>query len=430
MVQLSEKSFLKIMLILVFGATFLIALFNWIEDPYNFFHSPVLKGFNDQSVPAPSSRLNKPYNVSKDSYDALIMGSSRGNALKEHESWQGFNVFNMSINAGTIYEMYRNIQHAHAYYPLKRLIIGLDLMCFSATWKYKGQFDENRLLVTESFKGLAPSLRRRLFFRDVSGLLGSKKATEFSFNKMITSFKHYHNHDKKHDKKHRDYHTAFSKTEKGFMTKNGTWLNSPEDSFETFNPVSGYDTVETFEKLVQFCYVHGIDMKIYFSPIHARLLLGMVCVGLWDELEALKTNVYRINRRLAANYNSDPYDIWDFTTINSYSQETIPPLGQEMQWYLEGAHFLPALADKLQTIITGVGEHVDIEEDFGVLLSEMKEDQLGEYYYQQLDRIRKYVADHPKDAIEIFSMARQLGTLQQEAISLIKISEDFRQDVH
>jgi hypothetical protein len=422
MLQLSEKSFLKRFLSLVFGAMLFIALFNWIEDPYYFFHSPVVKGFNDQPVPAPTTRIIRPYDVTKSSYDALIMSSSRGNALKPHESWQGFNVFNMSINAGTIYEMYRYIQHAHAHYPLKRLIIGLDLMSFSAAWKFKGQFDEDRLLVTERLEGVEPLLRRQLFFRDISGMLGSNKATAWSFEKMITSFKNNHSHEKDH----RDYHSVFVKVETGFMEKNGLWLNSPEDSFETFNPVSGYDTVETFEKLVQFCYVNDIDMKIYFSPIHARLLLGMFCVGLWDELKTLKTNVYRINQKLAEKHDSIPYDIWDFTTINSYSQEPIPPLGQEMQWYVEDSHFLPALADKLQTVITGVGEHKDIERDFGVLLSIMKEDQLGEYYSQQLERIRKYVADHPEDAVEIFAKAKELGTLDEEMISRSNISADFR----
>ncbi len=409
---LSEKIFLRLLLAFVFVPVLFAALFNWIVDPYQFFHSPIIKGFNDQQIPTISSRVNKSYDVIKNNYDALIIGSSRGNDLKPHESWQGFKVFNMSINAGTFYEMYRYVQHAHAHYPLKRLVIGLDLMSFSAACKYLGQFDENRLLVTEEFEDVDPLLRREIIFRDISGLLGSKKAIEMSFEKMIVNCKD----SPDHVKTPRDYHQAFIQTESNFMKKGGNWLNGSENRFEMFNPVSGYDPLATFEALAQFCYARGIDMKIFFSPVHARLLLGMFYVGLWDELETLKTRVHQINRRLAARNDRDPFDIWDFSTVNSYSQEAVPPLGQEMQWYHEASHFKPALADKLQTVITGVGDNRHIAADFGVLLSGMNEAQLREHNLKQLNLIRKYVDDHPADGAEVFSQAKQLGTLQQEVL--------------
>ncbi|MGH8221987.1 MAG: hypothetical protein ACREQZ_03345, partial [Woeseiaceae bacterium] len=146
-------------------------------------------------------------------------------------------------------------------------------------------------------------------------------------------------------------HAAFLESEFAFFSEVELlrgFLESDAGFEETIGP--------EFEALLRLSYRNGIDLRFYVSPAHARNgeLLGEM--GLRDEFVRWKRYLLSTTHRIAREFGSEPYPIWDFSDYNAFTMEPLPPLedaDSRMQWHWESSHFTRALGERVLDQVLG-----------------------------------------------------------------------------
>lgn len=377
-----------------------VATVNFLTDPYAI-HNP-RNTPNTALAAHGKDRLYKAYRVNMLKPQAVILGSSRALALRaEHPGWSAAPVYNLALPASVIYEDLRYFQHAHAAGPLHQAVIGLDLLMFNGLQgPYQG-FSEERLNVDRYNRPLPSSSA------DWVASLLSIDALKDSYR---TLFPRSMNRAKRRGAdpvptrpgEKALVRPRFRSTELGFMAGGNIWFPGPQMAFSLRDPATGQLTLNHYRELLALAYRDNVDLRMFISPVHARLLEAMHATGLWPTFERWKHLLVEINEQEARAAGKPPFPLWDFSGYNAYTTETVPrendPV-QEMRWYRESSHYTVELGDRILDRVLGPGAgKVAADGSFGVRLTPANIE-------QDLARIRterrRYLVTHPEDVREV-----------------------------
>lgn len=381
---------------LLAGTLAVVAIFNWLADPYSIYGAPKVKWFNADKVEFVSHlRLTKAHRVATLKPSAIILGSSRaGHGLDpDHPGWEEQRVYNLAIPSPSMYEIYRYFQHANAVQPLKRVVLVLDYRSFTKDG-VGGDFSEERMAATTSgmmnpyyIKGIADDLVDSLLSMDaLSASLRNARRQGWPKDALFDNGRW----DRVTDRY--DHRKAF------FVFMGNTLRRLKERVPYQSHELMGFDYLRD---LIRICHQQGVDLRILISPSHAWHWEAFRVLGLWPQLEDLKRTLVHINEREAARAGKPPFPLYDFSGDNSLTTEAVPAAGNpsaRMHWFWDSVHYKKALGDVILNRVLGDGRSGgSVPSDFGISLrAENVEPHLARLRAAQ----RTYADTHPED-IEI-----------------------------
>lgn len=362
-------------------------------------------------------RLYQAHRINALRPQAVVIGSSRARALRaDHPGWSAAPAYNLALPAAVIYEDLRYFQHAHAAGPLRQAVVGLDLLMFNALQgPYQG-FSEERLNVDRHGRPNPPSNTDR-----VASLL-SIDALRDSYRTLLPGTK-----DRERMRELDEnpglpadapaLRTRFRATERWFVSGGSAWFPRPRLAFALRDPDDRQLTLERYRALLALAYRDDIDLRLFISPVHARLLEAMHATGLWPTFERWKRLLVEVNEQAARAAGKPPFPLWDFSGYNAYTTEPVPresdPV-QQMRWYRESSHYSRALGDRIldRVLGTGTGKPAG-DRSFGVRLTSTTVE-------RHLERIRAerraYLATYPDDVDEVREIAEQTRATRRGVI--------------
>ncbi len=90
------------------------------------------------------------------------------------------------------------------------------------------------------------------------------------------------------------------------------------------------EELENFKEIIDTCKRRNIDIKVFFSPVHAAQLEAIYLSGLWPAFEEWKRQVVKIT------------PVWDFA---DYTSITTEPINDNMQNFVDSVHYQEQIAD-------------------------------------------------------------------------------------
>ena len=394
----------------------MLASFNWLVNPIRLFTAPDIPGFNAYKTSFfLDTFVSKPYIVSRDSPDAVILGTSRAGASlrTEHPGWSGYRVYNFALPGTTALIQWRNFQHASASGELRLAVVSLDFLMFnscndqglqphfrtylerlrggdSTNWEYAQRTLADYLTQLTSWSTSQASwstIRSQQLFG--AGKPGAMYLRADGF------WQSFHAAGARQRK-------AFQAAEKRYM-RNG-WFPAPLHCFEL--EVDGrVSQLDHLRRLMEQAYRQKTRLILYFSPFHARFAEAMHSAGLWPQFEQLKRQVVQMNTELAAQYQAELYKLWDFSGYNSITTEAVPALndtGTKMRYFFDGTHSTPATGTLVQDVIFAVQSGAEqAPADFG---KRLQLDNIETVLAQDRAARLVWMNTHPQDVQEITAL--------------------------
>lgn len=375
--------------------------FNWFADPYAIFHTASREG---QTAQQPALILNerifKTVGLARQKSDVIFLGTSRTDIGigPEHQSFSAKRVVNLATFGQPIRESQRLMQLAVQYAEPKTIIIGLDFFAFNALFPSPSDFSEENFDASRRLKlafSISTSvdawklLRRKTADSgdccDLNGFRTAQDTRQFVGN----------------------YRQRFASNEQSYLMEK--YLPFPECAYAYTSPKARTtSTLDEFRTMVRLAHQHGIDLRFFIPPSHARQWETLAAAGLWEKWEEWKRLVVRTNEDEAQHAGHSAFPLWDFSGYDTISSEAVPVAGDTtlMRWYTDSAHFTPAAGELVLDRMFGVNvAKRKITDDFGVQLTSANLD-------AHLETIRAarqhYRETHAKDIAEIAAMAREV----------------------
>jgi len=116
----------------------------------------------------------------------------------------------------------------------------------------------------------------------------------------------------------------------------------------------------SFRELLHYANTHGIEVRMFVSPVHARYLEWYRRVGWWVLYESWKralVETIEIETQFAPGRAN--FALWDFGGFHSISTEPVPQLGDlrtRMRWYRDTSHYAPEVGDMVLDRVLGKSE--------------------------------------------------------------------------
>lgn len=361
-----------------------IGVFNLLIDTYNIFRTPVIKGINDKKNER--GHITEPYRMFAESYDTLIVGSSRVQAIFCEDVTAIAPELNADcINVSTPHAYFpwfvNLVRHANRIRPVKRIVLGLDFFGFNMTGGVFNPADEERLLNVPGKSDLT-------LINDVLRQLFASGTTELSINSLKGSIQAAS-----------IAHVA--------PTTTSIPQEAQEKIFVSFYPgVLGYyqdysfsgsqgksSSLEFFHSFLNYCMQENIQVFFLISPVHSIMLDIFQKHNLWTQYfqweRALATMVANAN----ASLPSPLFVLWDFSGYNSITTTQVYNDKNKYtpnEYYADPFHYKRIVGrTMLETVLTGTCP----VQDFGVLLtSENIESHLSDLHREREQHSSKNAA--------------------------------------
>lgn len=400
----SFRSYLLKLATLTTALLLLSAGLNYIVDPFDLFDVFKIKGFNASKPESHShARMIKAHKVRFIKPDAIILGSSRSETGldPDHPGWgeQTKTHYNLALHSANIYEVYRYLQHAHENEPLKQVVIGLDFFMFSSNKQNEIDFDESRL----SGYGFLPWGWYTDIFRSLLTYDALKASIDTLSHQRADAASDYAPNGFPDDSR------KWTKIQKkgghrGAAISSERYTLTAVDGFIFFNLFEDNSDIspkmQVFSQILDYCRKNGIDLRLILSPVHARRLVLLHQIGLWEEFESWKTQLVQAVERI-----NPAAQLWDFTGFSIITTETFPELGDtdtQMNWYWESSHYKKLTGVRVLDIV--LGRQQDSEQrftDFGILLSSKN---IEAHLQNQRQGLEQYIGQFPEQVAEIQTM--------------------------
>lgn len=343
--------------------SFILAIlggFNILIDPYNIFRTPAIKGINEKKNER--GHITEPYRMLTESYDTLIVGSSRVQAIFCEDVTAIAPELNADcINVSTPHAYFpwlvNLVRHANRIRPVKRVILGLDFFGFNMTGGVFNPADEERLLDVPGKSDLT-------LINDVLRQLFASGTTELSINSFKDSIR-----------------TA--SITHGAPTATTTSQDAQEKIFVSFYPgVLGYyqnysfsgaqgkpSSLAYFQALLNYCMQENIQVYFFISPVHAIMLDIFQKHNLWTQYRQWESALATMVANANASLQSPLFVLWDFSGYNSITTTQVYNDNNKYtpnEYYADPFHYKRIVGrTMLETVLTGTCP----VQDFGVLLT-------------------------------------------------------------
>jgi len=356
-----------------FFAIFTVGLcgFNWFIDPLGFYKPPEVFGVNfikDQMWK--HDRAIKAWGIKSMEPDGLVLGTSRSavGITTDHPGWEAEAVYNSSLTASTMFELYRYLQHAYAFNDVKEVVFGLDFMAFNPARANPVSFDES-LLKVDVNGNRAPGYPLLSEYRNLMSIPMAKVSLDSLRDNRLP---------KNADKDNSNYLPNFSSLgvmqpdyfpRSRWMTHRAEALSAitslidiwwaPVDDFTLGRKGQESKALHWYRKILRLAYENNTQVYLYFTPAHAYVYETMAAAGLWSTWEDWKIMMIRINDEEAARAGKSPFSVHDFSGYNAITTEVMPELvgpANAAVHYWDILHFKASVGDKVQDVLFGLAE--------------------------------------------------------------------------
>lgn len=393
------RSFIVTFLALTLGAMVVVAAINIIVDPFWRFDLVNIPGFNAQRAAFPThARLAKAGVMCRLQPTTVAIGTSRVEVGID-PTHPGFgdvrgSVYNLALAGAGLHELDLTLRHAvHASPGLKRVLLGLDFLMFNAYREavvFKTEvldFDQDRLLLSRH----DTCLRSMLY--DINDLLGPKaliysaatianereEPSDFQSPDVMKWIANYERNGLRSnfyilDKvqlPRKGYRGLFGTGQERYYSAR-IWRPAPAERY-CFSRDGKSSTFATLRGIVKFARAHGIDLRIFINPVHARLLVALRQTGLWPMYEEWKQGIVGVLAEEAAADGEPPFPLWDFSGFNSVTMEHVPAAADHttiMLGFWEPSHYKKQIGDLMLNRMLDYSEPGRaVPDDFGVMLT-------------------------------------------------------------
>jgi len=346
------RRYLQLWLVVVVALLCLMALLNYLVDPYGMFDTARLQGLN-AIKPASGShvRLAKPYQVTGYTPHAVIGGNSRPElGLNPANACWPENlrpVFNLALPGASVYMQARTLHHAIAGSDTRLVLWGLDFLDFLTRQASAGQalqWPPGRMEFEDRLKVNADGSTNRGYNRK---RLQDYFQTLFSLDTLKDSLKTLSGQANRYSSSIRrdgfnpalDYLDIIAWEGQGvlFRQKNreiSELFSRPE--LQLFQGASQWSPVfESVRRFLLFAREHSVTVVLFINPYHVDYLLALERAGRWSQFDAWKRELARLADELGV-------ELWDFSELNSLSAEQEPAPGDKktiLKWFWEPAHY-------------------------------------------------------------------------------------------
>lgn len=310
-------------------------------------------------------RMYKAYATVNQSYDALILGSSRALLFdSQHESFENYNAYNLALANGSLFEAYKYFQHTVYGNSNKIKLAILEVQCCGFGGGPDTNYDKNRLVLkqgkTHTFERLQAYLKDAVpALISIDALRESKNVLKT--NKRIAQYGSDHKlaWHKLRVKRAGGHKNMFNR----LMAKYS--IRTPQEN----KIIPGGELM----KIMHLARRNNIELIIYMSPFHASFEEHFRRISNGKTSDSWKRSLVKLNDSIAAEYKQSPYKIWDFTGYNTVTTETIPPINDTntlMKWHWDGSHLTTTAGNLILDKIMGYQHSTRVvPDDFGTLIN-------------------------------------------------------------
>lgn len=381
-----------------------VGCFNLLIDPYQLFGVAAVPGLIDnKDATTDHARLYKKGLTRRLMPQSAIFGSSRAEVglAPAHPGWDNRwqPAANLGLPGAGIEEVRRWLFAVHAREPLRQVVLGLDFFMFNV---YKADGEEEFLPTGW------PCLRDEVVFplfsvdalRDSVRTLFHQDPVRYPAYRPDGQISHQF---KTISVRQGGQRRTFQRVERHAF--NAMYLLPPKREYRFVHPETGASTYSSFQDILALARRDGIDLRLFISPCHARMLEVISACGLWPQYEGWKRELTALVAAEAAVAGREPFPLWDFSSYNSVTTEAVPAAGDRrtmMRFYWEGSHFKSETGDLvLDRLFAWQEPGRLVPADFGVPLTERNiEAHLAEIRWRQAEYRRR----HPEDLKELEAM--------------------------
>ena len=346
------RPYLQLWLVVVLTFLCLMAILNYLVDPYGMFGTDRVNGLN-ASKPAANThvRLAKPYQVTGYAPHAIISGNSRPEMglNPANACWPADlrPVFNLALPGANVYMQARVLQHAIAGTDTRFVFWGLDFLDFlnrHASTRHPLQWPPGHTEFEDRLKVNADGSENRAYSRK---RLQDYLHTLFSLDTVKDSLKTLSGQSDRYSSSIRrdgfnpalDYLEIIAWEGQGVLFQQKNHEISRMFSRPGLNIFQGESRwspdFESIRRLLQFARKHSVKVVLFINPYHADYLLTLELAGRWSQFESWK-------RQLAILADEFSVELWDFSGFNLLSTEQAPVPGEKdriLKWFWEPAHY-------------------------------------------------------------------------------------------
>lgn len=340
-----------------------VALFNYLINPYGIFAAPLLPGIN-MLKPRPDLSLHeiKLANALSQSPKAIVLGNSRADIGFDpiNPAWPEINqVYNLAVPGTGISTSAEQLQilYYHNIHP-EVILVGLEFLDFLAipnesNHSIKKSVDwQSRLFKLQirslfTMQALIDSIKTLLIQKQFNPAI----VTLQGFNPLL------------------DY-IEIAQTEGYFSLFRQRALENAL-RFKTIPKTvpSNSQAFQALDIILESAKISKAHVIMIIYPYHIQLLLLFKHYNLLSAFNIWKEILWQhVETARHADIN---IELWDFSGVNQFSTEAIPPRGDlkhTTQWYWEAGHFKKELGDM---IISRVFSKSTIEQNnFGVQIND------------------------------------------------------------
>jgi len=308
--------------ILLFTLLFfiLVAIFNFIINPYSIFNHNILSKFFIYKNNIVSSRMLVFYNATKEDPNNIMIGSSRIGIFSksEIEKYLPGKSFNMAMPGSNIEEQVQYLKYMIKNHHIKNIIWGLDFYSFNPDLQNDPDFSYNRL---------NSSL---LFRNDLKVSLFSLQTTKNSIKTLLDNLNKPSNmkiiteSDKENMKQQQNKAILkFTKDQISQKTDDLIKLYTKKyfASKKFKNPHSIDTNIYKIKEIITLCKNSNIHLYIYTSPVQEKFL------NLYNNLGLNSTFAY---------WKVELSKITPYTDFCHYSSVT-----KNIMNFMDGSHIMP-----------------------------------------------------------------------------------------
>ena len=324
------------------GALVVIAVFNFLADPFRVFGAPLRAGLNDRAPDTSGfDRMAKPYELLRVLPRTVLLGSSTAHSgflpFAEWETALPRPAYNYALLGASAHEVRLSLAQALRECPVEAVVMVADFFAFNTHYLDNERFDPARL----------PAATRRAWpgflGTDLAAFALGREALGLSWKTLVASRRAKGNAGTVRPW-WQDYpwHVHFRNCERSYIEK---WFPPPAHLYEFASDQTGADCLADFDASLRLCAERGVRLIVLCPPIHARFQEAIAAAGAWPHYEAWKRELAsRTHAQQAQPAGSGTVELWDFSLINDLTCESLPADGEgPMRYFYDSAHFTPEL---------------------------------------------------------------------------------------
>lgn len=406
---MNYKTYTKVTFFSLILLSLLTIAGNLIVDPFYVYQIVNKKGFNYfKPKYGGYTTTAKPAQVEQYDFSRIAIGSSRVKLGIPVDTpvWQtrGGAGFNFGINGADMHLVSQVFEHSLVTNPdLNSIVISTDFFMFNA--HNRRQLEKKKVArFNETIK--SKRLRQARYHTNMLFSPQALSATITTLRKQKDPYNNKYlpngqaNPKREQQKSMRDgYENRFKDFEATILDRG--WSPCQKGNYTYQLPDSKYNTITTLKKLLTTARQNNIEVKLFMSPIHSRLLEYLDIVGYWPQYEQWKrdmiTAVEDVNR---INLTGPKVTLWDFSGYNTYTTEDFPTqAGKPMYGYYDSSHFSDAIGRKIISRVFGGSET-----QFGVKLSSQNIEQHLKQVQLQQEQYRKSHQNQYQSFLQLASL--------------------------